>query len=51
MLCFISCRRVPDVKASEMSSRLNSPEGAYFEIRRRTNTMSDCIFYTNFEEN
>lgn len=49
LLCLVSCRRVSDVKALEISNRSYNMFGVNFELIRRTKIMSDSIFYPRFD--
>lgn len=45
LLCLISCRRVSDVRALDVTSRVFSPSGVTFTIRRRTKCGSTSVSY------
>lgn len=48
LLCLISCRRVSDVRALDVSARVFSPEGVTFTVGRRTKSLSRTISYPAF---
>ncbi|KAM8977614.1 uncharacterized protein RCH25_047525 [Pelodytes ibericus] len=48
LFCLISCKRVSDVRALDVSSRSFTPEGVLFNISRRTKTLITSVFYPSF---
>lgn len=50
LLCLISCRRVSDVRALDITGRVFSPSGVSFTIRRRTKCHTRVIEYPAFPD-
>lgn len=48
LLCLISCRRVSDVRALDISDRIFNPSGVTFTTRRRTKCGTKSISYPAF---
>ncbi|KAM8971981.1 uncharacterized protein RCH25_017586 [Pelodytes ibericus] len=51
LCCLISCKRVSDVRALDISARSFTPEGVSFDISRRTKTSITSVFYPAFPRN
>ncbi|KAM8975733.1 LOW QUALITY PROTEIN: uncharacterized protein RCH25_020573 [Pelodytes ibericus] len=51
LCCLISCKRVSDVRALDISARSFTPEGVSFDISRRTKTSITSVFYPAFPHN
>lgn len=50
LLCLVSCRRVSDVRALDISGRSFTPDGVTFQVSRRTKTQSRVISYPSFPD-
>lgn len=50
LLCLISCRRVSDVRALDISGRMFTPEGVTFTLLRRTKCHTRVISYPAFPD-
>lgn len=51
LFCLISCKRVSDVRALDVTARSFSPSGVTFDISRRTKTSISSVFYPSFPSN
>lgn len=49
LLCLVSCHRVSDVRALDVTSRVFTPDGVTFRIRRRTKSDSRLVSYPAFD--
>lgn len=50
LLCLVSCRRVLDVRALDISGRICSPSGVTFTIQQRTKCETKVISYPAFPD-
>lgn len=51
LLCLLSCRRVSDFWALDITGRVFTPEGVLFHISRRTKYNSTTVSYSALQEN
>lgn len=50
LLCLISCKRVSDVRALDISARVFTPEGVTFTVSRRTKSSIGSVTYPAFPD-